>query len=146
MYYKEYLKKWGIFYSICVQVTSSTGLVLYCPPPSLRPWSCTPRWAPRVTPTGRWCLLCPEHRSLSSLSSHHHCHGHHLGLDGDVGHVPHAVHGVLWDHPGHVVHLGVGVGVDSEVETGQSVLKEGEEVLPERADNSITWKKGLNDN
>ena len=36
--------------------------------------------------------------------------------------------------------------MDSEVETRQSVLKEGEEVLPERADNSITWKKGLNDN
>ena len=126
-----------------VQVNPSTGPVLCCPPPILRPWSWTPRWAPRVSPRGRWCLPCPEHRSLSlsSLPSHH--HWHHLGLDGDVGHVPHAVHGVLWDHPGHVVHFGVGVGVDSEVETGHSILKVGQEVLPERAHNSITSKRGL---
>ena len=79
--------------------------------------------------------------SLSSLSSHHHCHCRHLGLDGDVGDVPHAVHGVLWDHPGHVGDLGVGVGVDSEVEASQGVLKVGEKVLPERAHHSITWNE-----
>ena len=81
--------------------------------------------------------------SLSSLSSHHRCHCRHLRLDGDVGDVPHAVHGVLWDHPGHVGDLGVGVGVDSEVEAGHGVLKVGEEVLPERAHHSIASKNEL---
>ena len=81
--------------------------------------------------------------SLSSLSSHHRCHCRNLRLDGDVGDVPHAVHGVLWDHPGHVGDLRVGVRVDSEVEAGHCVLKVGEKVLPERAHHGIPSINGL---
>ena len=49
------------------------------------------------------------------------------------------VHRVLRDHPGHIGDLGVGVGVNSKVQTGHGVFKVGKEVFPERTDNCISW-------
>ena len=60
-----------------------------------------------------------------------------------MGDVAHAVHRVLGDHPGNVGDLGIGVGVDSKVETGHGVFKVRKEVLPERTDNCISWNKGF---